>query len=165
LSNLDFFEIFSDRSSIMSTYKKILVPLDASRTAQFAAAQATALAQDQAAAIRFITVIEVNGLMAAAPELLGVIGSDARLLLDTWVNKAQAPGMDVSSAVVETSQAHPRVADAILSEARRWGADLIVIGSHGRGGVRRMILGSVAESVAQRSTIAVLIVHPDEHAA
>ncbi len=146
----------------MSTYKKILVPIDASQTAQSAAAQATALALDQAAAIRFVVVVEAHGLMGSAPELLNVMGHDARLLLDSWVNKAQAPGRDVSSNVLETSQAMPRVADAILAEARRWGADLIVIGSHGRGGVRRMILGSVAEGVAQRSTVPVLIVHAGE---
>lgn len=97
--------------------------------------------------------------MASAPELLTVMGNDARLLLDARVNIAQAPGQDVSCAVVETSQATPRVADAILSEARRWGADLIVIGGHGRSGVRRMILGGVAEGVTQRSTVPVLIVH------
>jgi len=143
----------------MSAYKKILVPIDASQTAQTAAAQATALAHDQSAALRFVVVLEAHGLMASAPELLNLMGNDARLLLDAWVNKAQAPGQEVSSAVLETSQAVPRVADAILSEARRWGADLIVIGSHGRSGVRRMILGSVAEGVAQRSTVPVLIVH------
>ncbi|OYV35266.1 MAG: universal stress protein UspA [Thiomonas sp. 20-64-5] len=147
----------------MSTYKKILVPIDASQTAQSAADQAVALARDQAAAIRFVVVVEAHGLMASAPELLTVMGNDARLLLDTWVNKAQAPGLEVSSAVLETSQAMPRVPDVILSEARRWGADLIVVGSHGRGGVRRMILGSVAEGVAQRSTVPVLIVHAGGH--
>lgn len=149
----------------MSTYKKILIPIDASQTAQAAAAQATALARDQSAAIRFVVVVEVHGLMGSAPEFLNVMGNDARLLLDSWVNKAQAPGMDVSSAVVETSQAVPRIADVILAEGRRWGADLIVIGSHGRSGVRRMILGSVAEGVAQRSTVPVLIVHAGEHIA
>ncbi|CQR45177.1 Universal stress protein [Thiomonas sp. CB3] len=145
----------------MSTYKKILVPIDASQTAQSAAAQASALARDQQAAIRFV-VVEANGLLSSSPEFLNVLGNDARLLLDRWVNEARAPGMDVSSAVVETTQALPRVADAILAEGHRWGADLIVIGSHGRSGVRRMILGSVAEGVSQRSTVPVLIVHAGE---
>jgi nucleotide-binding universal stress UspA family protein len=149
----------------MSTYKKILVPIDASQTAQAAAAQATALARDQSAALRFVVVVEAHGLMASAPELLTVMVNDARLLLDTWVNKVLAPGLDVSSAILETSKTTPRVADVILSEARRWGADLIVIGSHGRSGVRRMILGSVAEGVAQRSTVPVLIVHAGENPA
>ncbi|CAZ88891.1 Universal stress protein [Thiomonas arsenitoxydans] len=146
----------------MSTYKKILVPIDASQTAQSAAAQAAALARDQQAAIRFVVVVEANGLLSSSPEFLNVLGNDARLLLDRWVNEARAPGMDVSSAVVETTQALPRVADAILAEGHRWGADLIVIGSHGRSGVRRMILGSVAEGVSQRSTVPVLIVHAGE---
>ena len=149
----------------MSTYKKILVPIDASQTAQAAAEQAAALSHDQAAALRFVTVVEAHGLIASSPELLTVMGNDARLLLDTWVNKARSPGQNVSSTVLETSQAMPRVADVILSEARRWGADLIVIGSHGRSGVRRLMLGSVAEGVAQRSSVPVLIVHAGQHPA
>ncbi|MDA8255577.1 MAG: universal stress protein, partial [Betaproteobacteria bacterium] len=58
-----------------------------------------------------------------------------------------------------------RVADAIVADAREWGADLIVIGSHGRSGVRHLLLGSVAEGVARASTIPVLIVHPQHQAA
>ena len=52
-----------------------------------------------------------------------------------------------------------RVSDAILEEANRVKADLIVIGSHGRRGVRRLLLGSDAEAIARQAPCAVLLVH------
>lgn len=78
--------------------------------------------------------------MASAPELLTVMGNDARLLLDARVNIAQAPGQDVSCAVVETSRARSCVAGAILSEVRRWRAGLIVFGSQGSSAMPELIV-------------------------
>ena len=143
----------------MSTYSRILVPIDASDTSQAAAEQAAALARELKAALRFLAVVESYSYVGYAPALLDVMQNDARLLLDGWMSRTGTQGMDVSTALAETSRSLPHVADVILSEARRWGADLLVLGSHGRGGVRRLMLGSVAEGVVHRSTVPVLIVH------
>lgn len=148
----------------MSPYSKILVPLDASNTARAAAEHAIAVARTHKAAVRFLTVIDYGSLVGAVPSLLTVMHNDARLMLDGWVKQATQWGLDVSSAVIETDPNYPRVADAIVGTAKDWGADLIVIGSHGRGGVRHLLLGSVAEGVARASTIPVLIVHPQHQA-
>lgn len=51
-----------------------------------------------------------------------------------------------------------RIASIIIEEAKRWPADLIVIGSHSRRGVDRLLLGSVAESVVRLSTKPVLLI-------
>ncbi|MHB1669750.1 MAG: universal stress protein [Thiomonas sp.] len=143
-------------------YSKILVPLDASATAQTAAEHAIAMARSLKAALRFMTVIDFNGFIGAVPSIVGVMNNDARLMLDDWMSKASQWGLDASTAIAETDPNTPRVADAIVAEAGRWNADLIVIGSHGRSGVRHLLLGSVAEGVARRSMIPVLIVHPGE---
>ncbi len=143
----------------MSIYSRILVPIDASSTAQTAAEQAVALARDLKAALRFVAVLESHSYVGYAPALLEVMQNDARLLLDGWMTRAVAQGCDVGTGLAETTSTLPHVADVILAEARRWGADLIVIGSHGRSGVRRLVLGSVAEAVAHRSAVPVLIVH------
>ncbi len=141
-------------------YRKILVPLDASSTAQAAAEHAIELARACKAAMRFVHVIDFDGLIGAVPAAAQVLHDDARLLLDDWVGRASQWGLDVGSVLAETSPARPGVADAIDAAARDWGADLIVIGSHGRGGVRHLMLGSVAEAVARSARRPVLIVHP-----
>ncbi|MGE5112215.1 MAG: universal stress protein [Acidobacteriaceae bacterium] len=50
----------------------------------------------------------------------------------------------------------------MVKAANEWPADLIVIGSHGRGGVERLLLGSVAESVTRHAACPVLVVRGDE---
>ncbi len=60
------------------------------------------------------------------------------------------------ASLIET--AGRRVPGAIVEEARRWGADLIVVGTHGRRGLDRLLLGSVAEGVARMSPVSVLLV-------
>ncbi len=141
-------------------YRKILVPLDASSTAQAAAEHAIALARECKAAMRFVHVIDFDGLLGAVPAAAQVLHDDARLLLDDWVARASQWGLDVGAVLAETTPERPRVADAIDAAAADWGADLIIIGSHGRGGVRHLMLGSVAEAVARGASVPVLIVHP-----
>jgi len=53
----------------------------------------------------------------------------------------------------------------ILDEAERWGADLIVVGSHGYGGFKRLLLGSVSQAVASHAKCSVEIVHSQQAAA
>ena len=52
-----------------------------------------------------------------------------------------------------------RVADEVLSEAKKWRADLIVMGTHGRRGLRRLVLGSDAEQIVRLANVPVLLVH------
>jgi nucleotide-binding universal stress UspA family protein len=63
------------------------------------------------------------------------------------------PGLLVTSAVLEGNPA-----EVILEEAERWGADLVVVGSHGYGPVKRRVLGSVSQAVALQATCSVEIV-------
>jgi len=76
------------------------------------------------------------------------------------VVKRNAPGLIVSPVLRE---GHPK--DKILDEAEQWGADLIVVGSHGYGAVRRLFLGSVSLAVAINAPCSVEIVRVPFHAA
>lgn len=76
------------------------------------------------------------------------------------VVKRNAPGLIVSPVLRE---GHPK--DKILDEAEQWGADLIVVGSHGYGAVRRLFLGSVSLAVATNAPCSVEIVRAPFHAA
>ncbi len=78
---------------------------------------------------------------------------EAKASVATATAELQAAGFGVSTRVVE---ADPRT--AILDVAEEWRADLIAMGSHGRKGIKKFLLGSVAESVARHARCSVLIV-------
>jgi len=73
------------------------------------------------------------------------------------VRQAQ-PGVTVETHLLDLTQQGGAIPDAIEHEAETWPADLIVIGSHGRSGVKRLLLGSVAEHLLRLSTRPVLLV-------
>ena len=77
----------------------------------------------------------------------------AALLAATADRVRRAAGLPVSTALLEGS---PK--EAILDEAERWGADLIVVGSHGFGAVKRFLLGSVSHALALYAPCSVAIV-------
>jgi len=64
-----------------------------------------------------------------------------------------AAGLKVSGAVLSGN-----VKDVILEEARQWDADLIVVGSHGRRGFKRLLLGSVSDAIAMNAHCSVVVV-------
>jgi nucleotide-binding universal stress UspA family protein len=70
----------------------------------------------------------------------------------------QAPGLEVETRLLDTATPVQHVAAAIAEAAASWPADLLVLGTHGRRGVERWLLGSVAEGAARRSTVPVLLV-------
>jgi nucleotide-binding universal stress UspA family protein len=93
-------------------------------------------------------------------ELEGVARERARVTLDRAVEslkRNQVTKLPVDSQILYES---PR--DAIIEEAERWGADLIVVGSHGYRGYKRFLLGSVSQSVAAHAPCSVLIVRAPE---
>jgi nucleotide-binding universal stress UspA family protein len=80
-----------------------------------------------------------------------------RILFDA-VTSAQELGVEADSQLVAIRHADQRVSEAIEQEAENWNADLIVIGTHGRRGFRRLLLGSVAENLIRISTKPVLLI-------
>jgi nucleotide-binding universal stress UspA family protein len=81
-------------------------------------------------------------------------------MLDAASKVALKQGVKADASLVE-SRGRP-VSDVILDEARKWRADLIVMGTHGRRGVNRLLLGSDAERVLRSAPVPVLLVRPEE---
>lgn len=86
-------------------------------------------------------------------ELLAAARHDAHRHLAAWLARTRAAGIRAETKLVEGGPAVE-----IVKVAGRWHADVVVIGSHGRTGVSRFLLGSVAEQVVTRSTRPVLTV-------
>lgn len=147
-------------------YKRILVTADGSPTALAALAEAARLAPADGV-VQLLHVVENPAL--AVPLEPGVMVDTGRLhesllkggeqLLAEAAKVLAAKGVAVQTRLIDLAADGLRsIPDAILAEAERWPADVIVIGTHGRRGVGRLIMGSVAESVLRGATRPVLLV-------
>ena len=142
-------------------YKHLLVPLDGSPPSDAALTHAIALAQACGAVVSVMMAYEPFTYIAAAAEYGSYqvqLAEDLRLEAEQTVNAActrvQAAGLQVTSHVVEVK----KIWKAILDIAQADKADLIVIGSHGRGGLDKLVMGSVTQRVLQHTLLPVLVV-------
>ncbi len=126
--------------------RNIVVPLDGSALAERALPPAEALARAAGARLLLVRVVTDDGGSVAG-------GSDAREYLDGIARASHERGVEATTAVLSGE-----AAAAIVDEARRQGADLIAMATHGRGGLGRWVYGSVAEAVLARATAPTLLV-------
>ncbi len=139
--------------------RSILVPTDGSQSSQAATQQALELAKALGAKVNFLFVLEfpVYTYMGLDnPYYVNDLYTDLQTLgnkaLDEAMQLAQQAAIPAEKKLVED---HP--VEAILKESEHH--DLILMGTHGRGGLEKMILGSVAQGIIQRSHRPVLVVH------
>lgn len=144
-------------------YRRILVPVDGSAASDAGRAQAIGLARTEGARLRFLNVVDESLGMGSA----GIGTVDMRGLLQSMrefgeksVEKAAAlatkKGLRAEISIVPSRARH--ASDVILEEARKWRADLIVMGTHGRRGLNRLLLGSDAERVLRDTPVPLLLV-------
>ena len=144
-------------------YKRVLVTVDGSDTSNLGLREAIELAKDQHSALRLIHVIDFTLAYTAveAPyvaEYKNALQAAGEKVIADCSAAAAAAGIefDSKSIVIDTLGQH--IYDAIEEEAKRWPADLVVIGTHGRRGFRRLFLGSVAEGLTRVASKPVLLV-------
>jgi nucleotide-binding universal stress UspA family protein len=147
-------------------YTRIVVGVDGSELANKALSHALTLAKDWKARLFVVTATEPSTIVAPGAEMIAVNTGEfiaemeavkaqsAQTTLDEVKATAQASGVNVDCIHVASSVA----ADAILDTAKQQGADLIVMGSHGRRGLGRLLLGSQAADVLAHSTVPVLVI-------
>jgi nucleotide-binding universal stress UspA family protein len=144
-------------------YSRILVALDGSPTASAALDAAIRLAHDCGAELQPLYVIDVPVMAYDVP------GFDPSIVRDAYVDEgrivcaeAQArmtrAGLKGAPRSVEVELGGEDIARCIERTAADWHADLIVMGTHGRRGVQRLVLGSVAERVLRNACRPVLLV-------
>jgi nucleotide-binding universal stress UspA family protein len=144
--------------------KQILVPVDFSNCSYAALRRAAELARSTGAKIDLLHVWEVTAQLP--PDMIfddhappGQILSHAILThaqrhLDELVKQAKAEGTEIR----ETRLVRGATAHTIVEIAEKDGYDLIAMGTHGRSGFERLLLGSITEKVVRRSTVPVLTV-------
>ena len=143
----------------MSMYQKLLVPVDGSPTATRGLDEAIRVAKLSGGAIRVVHVLDPHvapGLEFCTADVLGVLQQAGAEIVGAAKARVEASGVSVETQVAETLSG--TVADIVVDQARQWGADLIVIGTHGRRGVRRLMIGSDAERIVRMASVPVLLV-------
>jgi nucleotide-binding universal stress UspA family protein len=139
-------------------FKKILVPLDGSLLSEAALAPAIDLAKHYDAEIELAIISLIPTLYHVIDE--NVLKTDlesCRVYIERAAGAVRDAGVRVSTHVGEGA---PAVARAIVRRAEAWGADIIILSSHGQGSVERLVLGSVAERVSHMARMPVMLVHP-----
>ncbi len=145
--------------------KRILVAIDNSSTAQKALDEAIALAHVQGASLCVATAVDEGPLDQHGMGLGSYIDvelvktqmrASGNALLDQAQARAAAAGCTAERLLIESTQR--RVAEMISDAAAQWGADLIVVGTHGRRGFERLLVGSVAENLVRIATCSLLLV-------
>lgn len=151
----------------MSSYHQILVPVDGSPTSQMALDEAIGLAQLTGARLRLVHVVDemgyVNGFETAMNylnEIIPLMRVAGEKLLAHDRQKAQDKGVAVDSVLIDEGPG--RICDHVAEQARLVKADLIVVGSHGRRGIGRLLLGSDAEQIVRHAPVPVLVVRAPE---
>lgn len=144
-------------------YKRILVPMDGSPTAQRAFDYALAMARESHTELIPLYVVDIPMVAYEAPGFDPSIVRDALLETGEQLKKETSAAMkrdDVKGTprVVEVDKPGANIPERILEEAHATHCDLVVMGTHGRRGVKRLMLGSVAERFTRMSCCPVLLV-------
>ncbi|WP_395688631.1 universal stress protein [Caenimonas koreensis] len=144
-------------------FKRILVPIDGSPTSNKALVAALNLARDAGSSIRLVHTLDQLVYLGAYdynPNLLSVVREDASRVLADALAIAQAAGVEADTVLIDDPG--QRLGISVAEEAKKFGADLIVVGTHGRRGVGRVLLGSGAEEILRLAPVPVLTVRSEE---
>ena len=145
-------------------YSKILVAVDESETSLLALKHAIELARTLSASLRMIHVLDMSWL-PIGPEMAidtAALSAARRSVGENVIaaarETAQQAGFEAEAGLTETETPIQQIAEVIAREASRWGADLVVMGTHGRRGFQHLMLGSVAERMVRLSSGPVLLI-------
>lgn len=143
-------------------FKRILVAVDTSETGEQALQMAIGLATESQAQLRIVHAVDVSNVNMESEQLSHSAMTDKikKNGQDTLRNaemKAAAAGIEAETNLVVMETLKPHIAEAIIEDAEAWPADLIVIGTHGRRGLSRLVVGSVAEGIVRGASQPVLL--------
>ena len=142
-------------------FKKILLPVDGSSTSNQAIEKTIAMAEAFKSEVTLVSVIDDYAFTGVGvdfaygqTEYLQAATAEANATLDAAKQLFEARGIAVATTLVEGHAVYR----GILDTAQSTGADLIIMGSHGRQGLKKLVLGSVAAQVLSHAHLPVMIV-------
>ena len=148
-------------------YQRILVPVDGSSTSKRGLAEAIRLARLTHGRLRLIHIVDelsfalaMDAYSGQAGDWLNGLRAEATKLLEEGKAMAAAEGIEADSVLCDNFRG--AVPDRVTVEAESWPADLIVLGTHGRRGLGRLVMGSSAEHILRHATVPVLLIRAPE---
>ncbi|MEO8542867.1 MAG: universal stress protein [Betaproteobacteria bacterium] len=153
-------------------YSHILVPIDGSPTSNAGLDEAIKLAQQLGSHLRLLHVVDQMPLAVSAEgfgvmsvDVLGLLKEAGERVLAQGKARVEAAAVPVDTLLIDSPNG--RLSDHVTTIARKWPAELIVIGTHGRRGIGRVLMGSDAEQVVRHAPVPVLLYRAAEagHAA
>lgn len=145
-------------------YQHIIVPVDGSPTSLTAIQHAAKLATTYQSTVTVIYVLTIDPFINieyinSAHQVENDALKQTREIIKTIVDEAKQKfltfGIDANTVIIEGQDVHKEIIKASEEHA----VDLIVIGSHGRTGIRKLVLGSVTQKLLGETTLPVLVVH------
>jgi nucleotide-binding universal stress UspA family protein len=161
MSQTGLWAVLADQKE-MKMYKKILVPLDGSPLAEAVLPYAQSLAKSEHAEIVLLRVALTPDQSflarnpAVASNAVGEIENEAVVYTKAEVSKLKKKRLKVSGVTREGP-----IPDVILTVAKETKADVIAMSTHGRSGIERWLVGSVADQIVHDSPIPVMLIHPN----
>ncbi|UTH73917.1 universal stress protein [Chromobacterium sp. IIBBL 290-4] len=143
-------------------YQRIFVPVDDSDTSNMALDEACKLAKTFGSAVRLAHVVDLAQFgwggteFLDATELQKSIKQAGEQVLGLAAERARAHGVEPECKILESWG--DKIASVLADESGVWGADLIVMGTHGLGGLMHLLMGSVAEGLLKVADVPVLLV-------
>ena len=152
-------------------FEKIVVPLDGTKLSEVSLPYASEMARKFKASLLLIRVVAPTAVVASGVEGPSAVRlmvetaqladmknvEDARTYLEGVASELKGPALKV-----ETFAALGGPADQVLKLCKDKGASLVVMTTHGRTGIRRAVLGSVADEIVRSSVVPVLVIRPEE---
>ena len=144
-------------------YQRILVPIDGSPTAADGMAEAVKLAKLTNGQIRLMHVVDqlsyvagFEGYGSLTADVIKVMNEAGERILREAKAQVEGEGVPVDTVLFDGFSG--RVSDHVVEQAKSWNADVIVLGTHGRRGIRRLVIGSDAEQIVRNAPVPVLLV-------
>ena len=143
-------------------YQRILIPVDGSDTATRGLSEAIKLAKEQGARLHILHVVCDPYVSAAllssgySPDLLPRLRAEGQAILDAAEAAAREQGLEADATLLDYSGT--QIGEAVIAEAKSWQPDLIVMGTHGRRGLARAVMGSDAEYVVRHTPVPLLLI-------
>ena len=143
-------------------YRKILVPLDGSQLAEKVLPPVTSLAEGAGAEVALLSVLQftlgvsgsrLEAIPEAAAERKAALRAEAMVYLEKVRRDLEDQGVTAHSVVLEGD-----VASEIITYAEQTGCDVIAMATHGRSGIDRFVMGSIAEKIVRGTVKPVLLV-------
>lgn len=147
-------------------YQRILLAIDGSHSSDLALSQAITVAEATGAEVRAVFVADDSDLFfevspVDSEALMQGIVSFGTNALEAATKRLTEAGIRCSTRLFEKPFSPGKISATIVAEANAWGADLLVLGTHGRRGVRRLVMGSVSEGVIRKTTKPVLLIRSE----